>query len=109
MWTICVLNPLIAGIRSAFICPLPLSCTTDAGIALVLTCLSIKSPNLLAKNERIANCVVSRALDAPPTSSSPNPTSVDIAVIEISDRLSFRAVNSLTETLLLNTMLPVLL
>ena len=105
----CVLNPLIAGIKSAFICPLPLSCTTDAGIALVLTCLSIKSPNLFARNDRIANCVVNLALDAPPTSSSPSPTSVEIAVIEISDRLSFSAVSSLTETLLLNTMLPVLL
>jgi hypothetical protein len=57
----------------------------------------------------MANCVINLEFVAPPISLSPNPTSVEIAVIEISDRLSFRAVNSLTETLLLNTILPVLL
>ena len=69
----------------------------------------MKSPSLFAKNERIASCVDNLVFVAPYGSLSPNPTSDDIPVIVISERLSFRADSSLTVTLLANTMLPVLL
>ena len=97
-----------AGNKSGLICPELFSWITAPGTALVLTALSMNPPSLFDKNVRIANCVVSRLLLAPPGSLSPNPTSSLIKSITMLPTARRSASNCATDTLLVKLTLPVL-
>ena len=74
----------------------------------MLTFLSIKSPSLLSKKERTANCVTSLLCSGPFKSLSPSPMSSDISLIVTSESVKLKLSSSVIVTLFLNWILPVL-